>query len=196
MNESSVNLPEPRLSPRAKRILKWAAWSSAGAVAAIAVYLGVLAHTTPDVEQLKRAQAVRPSVILASDGEVIGRFSTVYQAPVTLKDVSPDLVNALIATEDRRFYEHHGIDPVRIFGSAWGILQGRWAGGSTITQQLARNLFPQEIGNEVSLNRKLREAITAIRLERTSTKEQILESYLNSAPFLYNVRGIEMAART
>ena len=196
MNESSVNLPDPRPSTRTKRILKWAAWSSAGAIVAVAVYLGVLVHTTPDVEQLKRAQAVRPSVILASDGEVIGRFSTVYQAPVTLKDVSPDLVNALIATEDRRFYEHHGIDPVRIFGSAWGILQGRWAGGSTITQQLARNLFPQEIGNEVSLNRKLREAITAIRLERTSTKEQILESYLNSAPFLYNVRGIEMAART
>ncbi|MEO6031185.1 MAG: transglycosylase domain-containing protein, partial [Burkholderiaceae bacterium] len=84
----------------------------------------------------------------------------------------------------------------RIVGSAWGILRGRFQGGSTITQQLARNLFPQEIGNEVSLNRKLREAITALRLERSSTKNQILESYLNSAPFLYNVRGIEMAART
>ena len=196
MNDSSVN-PSDTLPPsRLKRTLKWAAlFFGIGAVGA-SVYLGVLAYTTPDVEQLKRAQALRPSVILASDGEVIGRFSTVYQAPVTLKDVSPDLVNALIATEDRRFYDHHGVDPIRLVGSAWNTLRGDVQGGSTLTQQLARNLFPVEIGNERSLNRKLREAITAIRLERSSDKQQILESYLNSAPFLYNVRGIEMAART
>jgi len=188
-----VNASEPS---RLRRILIWAAWGTAAGTAALAAYIGVLVYTTPDVEQLKRAQAVRASVILSSDGEVIGRFSTAYQAPVPLKDVSPDLVNALIATEDKRFYEHHGLDPVRIVGSAWGILQGRWQGGSTITQQLARNLFPQEIGSEVNMNRKLREAITALRLERSSSKAQILESYLNSAPFFYNVRGIEMAART
>ncbi|MES3015271.1 MAG: transglycosylase domain-containing protein, partial [Pseudomonadota bacterium] len=170
--------------------------SAAGAIAAAAVYLCVLVWTTPQVDELRRAQNVRPSVILSSDGEVIGRFSTVYQAPVGLKDVPPDLIRALIATEDHRFYQHHGIDPMRIAGSAWGIVRGKFQGGSTITQQLARNLFPQEIGNEVSINRKLREAITALRLERTSTKDEILESYLNSAPFLYNVRGIEMAART
>ena len=191
--------PEPSpTSPRGplRRAAPWLALIAAGAGAALAAWLGVLVHTTPTVEELRRAQAVRPSVILSADGEVIGRFSTVYQAPVTLRNVSPDLINALIATEDHRFYEHHGIDPTRIAGSVWGILHGSFQGGSTITQQLARNLFPQEIGNEISLNRKLREAITALRLERTSSKAQILESYLNSAPFLYNVRGIEMAART
>ena len=193
MSDSSVNASEPS---RLRRILKWSAWGAAGVTAALAVYIGVLVHTTPDVEQLKRAQAVRPSVILSSDGEVIGRFSTTYQAPVTLKEVSPDLINALIATEDRRFYEHSGIDPIRLVASVWNTLHGDMQGGSTLTQQLARNLFPVEIGNERSLNRKLREAITALRLERSSTKAQILESYLNSAPFLYNVRGIEMAART
>lgn len=193
MNDFSVNPSEPS---RLRRILTWTAWGSAAAAAAIAVYLGVLVYTTPDVEQLKRAQAVRASVILSSDGEVIGRFSTAYQAPVTLKEVSPDLINALIATEDRRFYEHSGLDPIRLVASAWNTLHGDMQGGSTLTQQLARNLFPVEIGNERSLNRKLREAITALRLERSSTKEQILESYLNSAPFLYNVRGIEMASRT
>ena len=183
-------------SGRFRRIAIWSAALTGVAAAAVAVYIGVLVHTTPDVEQLKRAQAVRASVILSSDGEVIGRFSNAYQAPVTLKEVSPDLINALIATEDRRFREHHGIDPIRLVASAWNTLHGDMQGGSTLTQQFARNLFPVEIGNERSLNRKLREAITALRLERSSTKEQILEGYLNSAPFLYNVRGIEMASRT
>lgn len=190
--EGQTAVPPQRL----KRIATWSALAAAGTIAAIATYLCVLVYTTPQVDELTRAQALRPSVILSSDGEVIGRFSTLYQAPVTLKDVPPDLVHALIATEDHRFYEHSGIDPTRIVGSAWGILHGRMAGASTLTQQLARNLFPQQIGNEISLNRKLREAITALRMERSSTKEQILESYLNSAPFLYNVRGIEMASRT
>jgi len=181
---------------RLKRIAQGSALVVSAFAAVMAVYVCVLVYTTPQVEELQRAQALRPSVILSSDGEVIGRFSAAYQAPVTLNDVPKDLVDALIATEDHRFYAHHGIDPTRIVGSAWGILHGKMAGGSTLTQQLARNLFPQEIGNAPSLNRKLREAITALRMERSSTKPQILESYLNSAPFLYNVRGFEMASRT
>jgi penicillin-binding protein 1A len=179
-----------------QRTLQGAAVAGTVLLGAFAAYVCVLVYTTPDVAELKRAQALRPSVILSADGEVIGRFSTTYQAPVTLKEVSPDLINALIATEDHRFYEHSGIDPTRIVASVWNTMHGDMQGGSTLTQQLARNLFPQEIGNDRNLSRKLREAITALRLERTSTKDQILESYLNSAPFLYNVRGIEMAART
>ncbi|MDP3820044.1 MAG: transglycosylase domain-containing protein [Burkholderiales bacterium] len=178
------------------RVAQWAVLGAGTAAATVLIYLGVLVFTTPGVEALQKAQGLRPSVILSADGEVIGRFATAYQAPVALKDVSPELVKALIATEDHRFYEHGGIDFKRTLASAWNTLQGDMQGGSTLTQQLARNLFPQEIGNERNLNRKLREAITALRLERHSSKEQILESYLNSAPFLYNVRGIEMAART
>ena len=185
-----------RAVPRRRRGAKIAAPVAAGANVALAVYLGVLVYTTPDVASLRRAQAMRPSVILSADGQVIGGFAMAYEAPVRLKDVPPDLVNALIATEDHRFYEHDGIDPRRIVASAWATLHGDMQGGSTLTQQLARNLFPKQIGNQRSLDRKLREAITALRLERTSTKDQILESYLNSAPFLYNVRGVEMAART
>ena len=183
-------------STRAGRVATVATLVGAAGAFAVTVYLVVLVFTTPGVEALQKAQALRPSVIVSADGEVIGRFSTAYQAPVALKDVSPELVNALIATEDHRFYEHGGIDFKRTLASAWNTLHGDMQGGSTLTQQLARNLFPQEIGNERSLNRKLREAITALRLERHSSKDQILESYLNSAPFLYNVRGIEMAART
>ncbi len=182
--------------PLVKRPGRMVALLAAGAGAAAVIYLAVLVFTTPDVDALRRAQGLRASVILSADGEVIGRFASTYQAPVTLKDVAPDLINALIATEDHRFYEHHGIDPKRLLASVWNTMKGDTQGGSTLTQQLARNLFPQQIGNERNLNRKLREAITALRLERSSSKEQILESYLNSAPFLYNVRGVEMAART
>jgi penicillin-binding protein 1A len=177
-------------------------WWVGGIVAAVAlvagagVYLGVLVVTTPDVDALKEASTARPSTILSADGELIGRFASAYQAPVALADVAPVVVQALIATEDHRFYEHHGLDPRRIVGSAWKTLQGDLQGASTLTQQLARNLFPQAIGSSRNLNRKLREAITAVRLERHSSKQEILEAYLNSAPFLYNVRGFEMAART
>jgi monofunctional biosynthetic peptidoglycan transglycosylase len=184
-----VNPSEPS---RLRRILIWAAWGTAAATAAFAAYIGVLVYTTPDVEQLKRAQAVRASVILSSDGEVIGRFSTAYQAPVPLKDVSPDLVNALIATEDKRFYEHHGLDPVRIVGSAWGILQGRWQGGSTITQQLAKNLF---LGGERSLARKGQEFVVTAFLEALLSKDRILEIYLNSVEWGEGVFCAEAAAR-
>jgi penicillin-binding protein 1A len=179
-----------------RRWLKLGGIAAGVLVLALGAWIGVLVVTTPDVAELRQASTARPSVILSSDGEVIGRFSQAYQAPVALSDVAPQVVQALIATEDHRFYAHHGIDPWRIGGSAWNILKGNMQGASTLTQQLARNLFPQEIGNRVNLNRKLREAITAIRLERHSSKQEILEAYLNAAPFLYNVRGFEMAART
>jgi penicillin-binding protein 1A len=163
---------------------------------AAAGYLGVLVLTTPGVEELRQASTARASVILSADGEVIGRFAASYQAPVGLSEVAPVVVQALIATEDHRYYDHSGIDLWRIGGSAWKTLTGDVQGASTLTQQLARNLFPLEIGSQRTLNRKLREAITAIRLEHNSSKQEILEAYLNAAPFLYNVRGFEMAART
>ena len=187
-----------RVSTRRRRrrwlvtVVVGAALCSIGA----ATYLGVLIVTTPGVDELRQASTARPSVILSADGEVIGRFARAYQAPVALSEVAPAVVQALIATEDHRFYQHHGIDPARIVASAWRTVQGDLQGASTLTQQLARNLFPEAIGSSRNLNRKLREAITAVRLEQHSSKQEILEAYLNSAPFLYNVRGFEMAART
>ena len=75
-------------------------------------------------------------------------------------------------------------------------LSGDLQGGSTITQQLARNLYPDEIGRAATLNRKIKEAITALKIEAVYTKDEILETYLNTVPFLFNAFGIEMAART
>ena len=98
--------PNPFWTVRRRRIVRWLAAGGGAMTAAFAVYLGVLTYTTPDVADLRKAQAAWPSVILSADGEVIGRFSTSYQAPIALKDVAPDLISALIATEDHRFYEH------------------------------------------------------------------------------------------
>ena len=92
--------------------------------------------------------------------------------------------------------EHHGIDFRRTGAAALATLSGNRQGGSTITQQLARNMYPEEIGRALSINRKVKEAITALKIESVYTKDEILETYLNTVPFLYNAFGIEMAART
>jgi penicillin-binding protein 1A len=115
---------------------------------------------------------------------------------VPLKQISPSVVAALIATEDHRFYEHFGLDWRRTASAMLHTFSGERQGGSTLTQQLARNLYPQEIGRAPTLTRKLKEAITALKIEALYTKPEILETYLNTVPFLYNAFGIEMAART
>jgi penicillin-binding protein 1A len=106
------------------------------------------------------------------------------------------VTDALIAAEDHRFYDHGGIDFRRTAAAVLYTLCGDRQGGSTITQQLARNLFPEEIGRAPTLARKIKEAITAIKIESIYSKQEILETYLNTVPFLYNAYGIEMGART
>ncbi|HLL10013.1 MAG TPA: transglycosylase domain-containing protein, partial [Rubrivivax sp.] len=159
-------------------------------------YVGWLASSTPKIGDLRQAENARASLIVSADGQPLGRFSRAQRDPVKLGQVAPDVLKALIATEDHRFYEHHGVDFKRTAAAVWHTATGSTQGGSTITQQLARNLFPQEIGRERSFGRKVKEIATALRIERHFSKQQILEAYLNSAPFLYNVVGIEMAART
>jgi penicillin-binding protein 1A len=164
--------------------------------ALILLYVLVLIPFTPSVGDLRRAKAEAPSVLLALDGTVLAEYKRINREWVTLDQMSPHVVNALIATEDRRFYAHHGIDVRRTVGAVLSTLSGDMQGGSTITQQLARNLYPQEIGRATSVTRKLKEAITALKIEAVYSKPEILETYLNTVPFLYNAFGIEMAART
>jgi len=160
------------------------------------VYVLALIPSTPSIGDLRKAKSEVPSVLLASDGTVLAEYKRSNRQWVTLDKISPNVVNALIATEDRRFYEHHGIDFQRLAGAALRTMTGDLQGGSTITQQLARNLYPEEIGHAASINRKIREAITAVKIESAYSKSDILEIYLNTVPFLYNAFGIEMAART
>src|SRR5690606_15475014 len=104
-------------------------------------------------------------------------------------------IQALIATEDHRFYSHWGIDLQRTFSSIWETATGDPQGGSTITMQLARNAF-EDIGDDPTLIRKLKEYVTALQIEALYSKEEILEMYLNSVPFMYGTFGIEAASRT
>lgn len=175
-----------------------------GALAILAVaslivfgaYVWTLIPKTPSVDDLLDARRAEPSLLFSANGKQLAVFSQGNQERVDLSQVSPQVLNALIATEDHRFYEHRGVDFGRTLSAIYYTFNGDAQGGSTITQQLARNLFPEEIGRSRTIERKLREMITAIKIEKAYSKEQILETYLNTVPFLYNVRGIEMAART
>lgn len=161
-----------------------------------AQYILCLIPLTPGILDLRQARTAQPSELRSADGKLLGSFNQIQQERITLDRISPNVVNALIATEDKRFYDHHGVDVTRSAGAVLNTLGGDPQGGSTITQQLARNLFPDEIGRSRSLHRKLKELITALKIEAVYSKDQILETYLNTVPFLYNVFGIELAART
>ena len=164
--------------------------------AMLLLYVLVLIPFTPGIGDLRKAKSETPSVLLASDGTVLAEYRRSNRRWVTLDKISPHVVNALISTEDHRFYEHHGIDLRRTFGALLSTLSGELQGGSTLTQQLARNLYPEEIGRATTITRKVKEAITALKIEAVYSKDEILETYLNTVPFLYNAFGIEMAART
>jgi penicillin-binding protein 1A len=165
-------------------------------LAAAALYMATHLPRTPDVANIQKAKYERPSVVLTADGKELAVFKHANRVWVKLADISPNVLNALIATEDRKFFEHRGLDFRRTISAAWHTLRGDLQGGSTITQQLARNLYPEEIGRAPTIQRKIKEALTALKIESAYSKEQILETYLNTVPFLYNAYGIEMAART
>ena len=162
----------------------------------VLLYVLLLIPFTPGIGDLRKAKLEAPARVLSADGKEIAVFKRANRDWVKLKDISPNVVAALIATEDRRFYQHHGIDFRRTAGAALQTFTGDRQGGSTLTQQLARNLYPEQIGRAPSLTRKIKEAITALKIEMVYTKTEILETYLNTVPFLYNAYGIEMAART
>jgi penicillin-binding protein 1A len=186
----------------AKARLAWAAlrrhpWRAALVPPALVVlYVLVLIPFTPGIGDLRKAKVGQPSLLLASDGSELAQYKQLNREWVPLDQIASNAVNALIAIEDRRFFQHHGIDFRRTAGALLATVQGNMQGGSTITQQLARNLFPDEIGRAASITRKLKEAITALKIEAVYSKPEILETYLNTVPFLYNAFGIEMAART
>src|SRR6516225_6169938 len=155
--------------------------------------LGYFALTLPDTSQLTVAER-RPSVtILAADGSLLTTFGDLFGQPLTLQEMSPYLPKAVIATEDRRFYSHFGIDPFGLMRAAVADLTAGHVvqGGSTITQQLAKNLF---LTPERSLSRKIRETLLALWLEHRFTKDQILEIYLNRVYLGAGTYGVDAAS--
>ncbi|MCB1529925.1 MAG: PBP1A family penicillin-binding protein [Rhodospirillales bacterium] len=136
----------------------------------------------------------RPTIIIkANDGTVLDRYGDIKGKSVTVEDIPQHVVYAVLATEDRRFYEHSGIDPIGIARAfAVNIIKGGFVqGGSTITQQLAKNLF---LSRERKLKRKIQEAMLAIWLEHKLTKDEILSAYLNRVYLGSGAYGIEAAA--
>ncbi|MEZ4905234.1 MAG: transglycosylase domain-containing protein [Spirosomataceae bacterium] len=165
-----------------------------------------LCGSMPSVEDLQNPKVAQASEIYSADGVLIGKFYTENRTPVDYDSLSPYLVKALIATEDARFYEHSGIDSRALLGVAVGVFKGgERGGGSTITQQLAKKLFrtrrkaARGLLGSVPLVRtlvyKTKEWLTAIRLERNFSKEEILTMYFNTVDYGSNTYGIKTAAR-
>jgi penicillin-binding protein 1A len=184
-----VNLKSPIL----RKILIGAAVLAAGTLFAAYQYF------SRDLPSTARLELIEPSLksqVLAEDGSVVGEFFIEDRALVPLSELPQHLIDAIIAIEDRKFYSHWGLD---IFGIARAALTNlatlgeRPQGASTITQQLARNLFDMY---DVTLSRKVKEALLALRIERAYSKDEILEMYLNQIYFGSGAHGVEAAANT
>lgn len=149
----------------------------------------------PSVESLKTVELQQPMQIYTADGKLIGEVGEQRRIPVKLENVPKQLINAILDTEDSRFYEHHGVDPIGIVRALSVAISkgGASQGASTITQQLARNFF---LTPEKTLIRKAKEAVLAIEIENTLNKNEILELYLNKIYLGYRSYGVAAAAKT
>ena len=149
----------------------------------------------PSIEELQNPSASLASQVYADDGTLMGKYYLQDRVNVKYSDISKYAIEALVSTEDERFYDHNGVDP-RSLGRAIFLL-GSQGGGSTITMQAAKNLFTNYSSNIfVRMPQKIKESIIAIKLERNFTKEEIITLYLNTVPFSDNVYGIRNAAKT
>jgi len=190
-----------RHAAEVRRWPRWLRWTSAlllllllGAGSVFGA-LWYLSRDLPDVQAVRNYRPSQVTQIYADNNELIGQFYVEKRLVVPLSRVSKVVWQAIIAVEDSRFFEHHGIDPVgilRAFVTNLGSFQIR-QGASTITQQLARALF---LTPERSLTRKIKEALLARKIERLLTKEEILELYLNQIYFGQGVYGVQAAAQT
>jgi penicillin-binding protein 1A len=185
-----------------ERIIRWMWRGVALSIGGILVSLLLLSFSDlPDTEELENPRSELASEIIAADGSVLGRYFIENRVPVTFDEISPFVEQALVATEDERYYKHSGID-FRALGRAVTktfILQDKSSGGaSTITQQLAKLLFTGKKADNFTkrIIQKLKEWIIAVRLERKYTKEEIMAMYLNKFDFLYDSYGIKSAAET
>jgi penicillin-binding protein 1A len=183
-----------RFSMSISRLLYWCVvvglWGTIALVAAV-VWAGAHLPAIQSLEIPKRPPSIE---IVGIDGSVLAERGEMAGANVALKDLPPYLPNAFIAIEDRRFYSHYGVDPVGIARAAVANLlhRGVSQGGSTLTQQLAKNLF---LTQERTMQRKLQEVELALWLERKHSKNELLELYLNRVYFGSGAYGVEAAAQ-
>ena len=193
MSEEKINVS------RRETFLKWFWGIFAGGTGLVIlifflISVGWLGYMPP-LEELENPQNRNASEIFSADNKTIGRYyKTANRISVEYKDISPYLVDALVATEDARFYDHMGVDPKALMRAV--LKMGKAGGGSTLTQQLAKQIWSQ--GGARGMQRVVQkpiEWVIAIKLERLYSKEQIITMYLNQFDFLYNAVGIETASR-
>jgi penicillin-binding protein 1A len=171
-------------------------------VAAAAVYwfFQLVSADLPSLDQLENPRQELSSNVFSQDGKLIGSFFVQNRVETPYDSIPKVAIEALVATEDRKFYEHWGVDIERfIKAMIKNIVMGRREGGSTITQQLAKNLYSFKGRRETLFQtgiRKIREWITAVQIERNYTKQEILEMYFNESYFGNGAYGIGMAAKT
>lgn len=185
-----------------KRVLMWGLKLALLGVFLLLVLFGLVYVGTfgqlPDSNTLIKIKEPAASEVYSKDNKLLGRYYTENRSNVTFKEISPNMINALIATEDNRFYEHRGIDEwalVRVVVKTIFMVDRSSGGGSTLSQQIVKNLFGRKNYGPLTLPvSKIRESIIAYRLERLYSKEEILTLYLNTVPFGENTFGIELAA--
>jgi len=161
------------------------------------VYVGLFGKI-PDESELRKMKTNTATVVYSADGKMIGKYYIQNRLTIDNKSISPHVFNALVATEDSRFFEHKGVDLIsvgRVFTRSILLGDRRQGGGSTISQQLAKNLFRRKSYSFLTVPvNKTREVFIAARLEKTFNKDEILGLYLNTVPFGENIYGIEVAA--
>ncbi|MEI7661161.1 MAG: transglycosylase domain-containing protein [Bacteroidota bacterium] len=153
----------------------------------------------PTFEELENPKSNLATEVISTDGKLLGKYYIENRSNTPYQELSPNVINALIATEDARFEKHSGVDAIAMFRVVWGMATGSSkGGGSTITQQLAKNLFPRKANRSFLETAviKFKEWITAIKLERNYSKDEILAMYLNTVDFGSQSYGIKSAAKT
>lgn len=204
MDENAPETPEEKPIPVKRYLIVFWSIIGAGLLGVVMLFVGIVNGwfgELPSTQQLENPENNLASRIYAENGELLGKYYTQNRSKITYDQLSPHLINALVATEDARFEQHPGIDVqalLRVFFFRFLLGQQDAGGGSTISQQLAKNLFPREsfdTWGEIII-RKLKEWVIAVRLERYYTKKEILQMYFNTVSFGSNTYGIQSAAQT
>ena len=162
----------------------------------LGAFVWILHDTKHTIQALETFRPKVGSKVFSADGELLGEFSIEQRQLVSLNEIPLHVQKAFIATEDDSFYEHRGVRPLAILNAAFSSVKTgrRMRGASTITQQVAR-ITPLDVGQERTLKRKLREAVTALQIERDFTKDEILELYMNQIFLGVSAFGVEAAAQ-
>ncbi|MFM5947737.1 MAG: transglycosylase domain-containing protein, partial [Novosphingobium sp.] len=177
-----------------RRLFVWGGSLALLSLLALTVAVALTAQSLPSFEQIKSTQSEQMIVVRARDGTQLVSLGPSYGKWVGHEQIPQVMKDAMLSTEDKRYYSHIGIDPIGLARSFWvRVRDGRFKqGGSTITQQLARTVF---LNNSRSFARKLREGVLALAMEWKFSKDQILELYLNKVYFGGGAYGVDSASR-